>query len=357
MRADLRCGKFLQHANGGRRGKHPADAVLLDDAPPDAAVGPDGRALKHHRRHARQQRGVDDIGVAHHPADIRGAEEDAAGAAAENRRHSGRQRYGVAADVALYALGFAGSARGIQNAGDVAGFQPRHRHRRVQVLLAQAGVVHVTLHHRAHLRKPSIHQQHVPGRVAALVDSRVQQRLVGDRFSRPAPRIGGDNQRRPRVVDAGRQAVGGKAAEHHRVNSADARAGQQEDLRLGDHRHIDQHPVAAPDAERQQHRRRPVHLGVQLAKGESALLAGFRRNGDQRQRLRLALQPAVDGVVAQVSGAPAEPAGKGRIIVVQRAGKRRPPFDAAGLLRPEAAGIVNRALIIEFIRHRGLRVR
>ncbi|CAM4379214.1 hypothetical protein PLGE761_24870 [Pluralibacter gergoviae] len=280
MRADLRRGKFLQHPHGGGRGKHPADAVLLDDAPPDAAVGPDRRALKHHRRHARQQRGVDDIGVTHDPAYIRGAEEDAAGPAAENRRHGGRQRHRVAADVALHTFGPAGGAGGIQNAGDLAGLQPGDRHLCVQVLLAQEGVVHVALRHRAHLRQAAVHQQHVPRRVAALVDGRVQQRLIRNDFPRPAARIGGNNQRRARVVDARRQAVGGEAAEHHRVDSADARAGKQKDLRLGDHRHIDQHPVAAPDAERQQHRRRPVYFGVQLAKSEGALLTGLRRDGD-----------------------------------------------------------------------------
>ena len=70
-----------------------------------------------------------------------------------------------------------------------------------------------------------------------------------------------------RVVDARREARRGEAAEHDRVDGADARAGEHREHRLGNHRHVDQHAIAAADAERLQHRRDAIHLGVQLAIG------------------------------------------------------------------------------------------
>ena len=68
-----------------------------------------------------------------------------------------------------------------------------------------------------------------------------------------------------RVVDARGEARRGEAAEHHRVDRADARAGEHREHRLGDHRHVDQHAVALAHALRLEHRGEAVHLGVQLA--------------------------------------------------------------------------------------------
>jgi hypothetical protein len=50
------------------------------------------------------------------------------------------------------------------------------------------------------------------------------------------------------IVDAGGQFLGGKAAEHHRVDGPDAGAGQHGDGRLGNHGHVDDDPVALFDA-------------------------------------------------------------------------------------------------------------
>ena len=51
------------------------------------------------------------------------------------------------------------------------------------------------------------------------------------------------------VVDAGRELVGGKSAEHHRMDGAEPRAGQHRDHRLRHHRHVDDDAVALGDAE------------------------------------------------------------------------------------------------------------
>ena len=57
---------------------------------------------------------------------------------------------------------------------------------------------------------------------------------------------------------------GGEAAEHHRVHGADPRAGEHRDDRLGDHRHVDHHPVALLDPEAAQGAGERGHLLEQL---------------------------------------------------------------------------------------------
>jgi hypothetical protein len=64
-------------------------------------------------------------------------------------------------------------------------------------------------------------------------DRLVEQRLVGHDLAGAAAGVGADDRRRLRIVDAARQAHAGEAAEHHRVDRADARAGQHREHRLG----------------------------------------------------------------------------------------------------------------------------
>ena len=58
------------------------------------------------------------------------------------------------------------------------------------------------------------------------------------------------------VVDAHRQLVGREAAEHHRVDGAQAGAGEHGDDRLGHHRHVDDHAVALARRRARRARRR-----------------------------------------------------------------------------------------------------
>ena len=68
------------------------------------------------------------------------------------------------------------------------------------------------------------------------------------------------------VVDPAGQLVRREAAEHHRVDRADARAGQHRDQRLGHHRHVDDHAVAVADALAPQRAGEARHLILELAK-------------------------------------------------------------------------------------------
>ena len=59
-----------ERADGGRGGVENRDAVLLDDLPEAAFVGPVRRPFVHHHRGAGRQRAVDDVAVPGDPAAI-----------------------------------------------------------------------------------------------------------------------------------------------------------------------------------------------------------------------------------------------------------------------------------------------
>ena len=62
------------------------------------------------------------------------------------------------------------------------------------------------------------------------------------------------------IVDPGGQLRRGEPAEHHRVHRADPGAGEHGDDRLGDHRHVDHHPVAGAVTQAPQHAGEPRDL-------------------------------------------------------------------------------------------------
>ena len=103
-------------AEGGRRGEERRHVVLGDDAPEGAGVGrADRLALVEHARAAVQQRRVDDVGMADHPADVGGGPERLAGIDAVDRLHRPFQRDHVAAIVAHDAFRLAGRAGGVED--------------------------------------------------------------------------------------------------------------------------------------------------------------------------------------------------------------------------------------------------
>ncbi len=275
MIADLRRREFFQHANRGRGGKHPVNLVFLDNFPPDPAVRVRRQSFVNNSRHACQQRRVNDIGVADDPADIRCAKEYAARLAAKNGVHRGCQRHRITADVALDAFRFAGSAGGVKNARSFIGFQPRHRHSRAEMLLAQRGKIQIAPIHPRHFRQPSVHQQNVFRLMLRLRNSVIKQLFIRQDFTAPRSGIRRHNQRRSGIVNARRHAVRGKTAKDHRMDRANARAGQQGYLRFGNHRHIDQYAIATLHAQRQQHGGHSVDFIMQLAEGKCALFIGL----------------------------------------------------------------------------------
>jgi hypothetical protein len=101
---------------------------------------------------------------------------------------------------------------------------------------------------------------HLHGRAGALgrrhgLDGwAVDQRLIDDGLqlhfaAAPIRPILGDDSGALRVVDTVDESVGREAAEDHRVDRADARAGEQRDRQLGSHPHVDRDAVALLHAE------------------------------------------------------------------------------------------------------------
>ena len=75
-------------------------------------------------------------------------------------------------------------------------------------------------------------------------DRLVEQRLVLHDAAGLEPAARREDQFRFGVFDPGRQLLGGKAAEHHRMHRADPRAGQHRDHGFRHHRHIEDDAVA-----------------------------------------------------------------------------------------------------------------
>ena len=105
-------------------------------------------------------------------------------------------------------------------------------------------------------------------------DREIERGLVFDDPARLDAAARGEDDLRLGVVDPGRKLLCGEAAEHHRMNGADTRAGEHGDDRLGNHRHVDQHPVARRDPEIVEHGAERRRLVEQFAVGDGALGPG-----------------------------------------------------------------------------------
>ena len=86
-------------------------------------------------------------------------------------------------------------------------------------------------------------------RVRGLGQRRVEQRLYATMRAPSMPARGREHDPRPGVVDAHGELVRREAAEHDRVDRAEARAGQHGHERLGHHRQVEDDAIAALDAE------------------------------------------------------------------------------------------------------------
>ena len=346
---------FFQNTDRSRCREQPRDLVLRDDAPPACCIGTNRQTFVEHRRHAGDQRRIDDVRMSDDPAHVRGAKESATGAIAEQRLHRLGQRHCIAADVALHALGLAGGAGGIEDVRTVGGVEPGDRHLRIDVSCARRGVIDIAPGHGLHRRHAAIDDQCMRRFVFRQLHRFVQQRLVGNHLAAARPRIGRDDQHRLGVIDARGKTVRRKTTEDHRVDRADPCAGEHREDGLGDHRHVDQDPVAALYTERKHDRRTALDLCMQFAVGiglvDRRTVGGFRRDRDQRQCIRLFRQPAVDGVVAEIGLAADEPAGEWRMIVIEDAVERTVPVDAFSRLGPEFLRFIDRLPIIGVVIH------
>ena len=163
--------------------------------------------------------------------------------------------------------------------------------------------------------------------------------------------VGRDQHRRARVVDARGEARRREAAEHDRMDGADARAREHCEHGFGDHRHVDQHAVAtrrrlAPRASPRSAFTSSCSSRIRVR----ARLPGFGRDVDQRRLLGARRRDAGRSRCGRDS------CGRRRTISRTAAANSRAPasngvvpVDEARLVAPEGVAIVERAAV-EFAR-------
>ena len=252
----------------------------------------------------------------------------------------------VAAGGVEHALGLAGRARGVEDEQRV--LRAHFRGRAVgrgEFTLVMPPIVAAFLdmdpvfgmaddEHRFHRR--------------AVLQRLVDIGLERDQLAAAHAAVGGNDDPAVAVLDAAGQRLGRKAAKHHRMDRADPRAGKHRHGRLGDHRHVDRHPVALPGAETLQRIGEAADLLVQLAVGEPALLRRIVAFPDDRDRVAACRQVPVEAIGRDVERAIREPADAEIRFIVgagRQLGPRPDPIDPRALLAPESLGLLDRAAV------------
>ena len=246
----------------------------------------------------------------------------------------------MAAIVAHHALRAPGRSRGVE---DVERIGRLDRHAIVdragvdERVIAHLGPVVVAAGDQRRFRLRTLQDEAGVGLVLRERDRLVEQRLVGDDAARFEAAACREDHLRLGVVDAGGEFARGKAAEHDRMNGADARAGEHADRRLRHHRHIEDDAVALADAEIAQHGGEHLRLGHQAVIGDGALDPGERRIVDDRGLLAApSVDVAVDRIEAGVADAADEPAAVDSRRRVENGFGLFEPVDSCGRLGPEA---------------------
>ena len=296
----------------GGRAVEDADAVALDELPPDALVRVVGCALPHHRGCSVAERAVDDVGVTRHPADVCGAPVDVApGLQVEDVTVRGGHAGQIAAGRVQDALRLGGRARGVE---DVQGVLS------VQGLSGTLGVglgedlVVVDVAPGLYLAGGPLaaHDDDLlePGEPAHhLIDAILHRR--GLALARSA--VDGDQQLCLRELHALAHGLGGEAPEDHVVRRADARAREHRDDHLGDHRQVDANHVALGYPLCLQRARQTLHLGEQLGVGDVALLSLLAAPVKRDSITNTGLDVAIEAVVGGVQRSTHEPFIEGRV--------------------------------------------
>ena len=330
-------GGLDERTDGRRGGVEHADLVALDHFPETAGVRVSRHALKNDLGGACSQGAVGDIGVAGDPADVGRAPEDVAGADVKSPVHRQLGPQQIAAGAVLHTLGFAGRAGGVQNEQRMFGAD-------------KLGLAHGGLGSHAFVHQAVTAGNHVAGRLRALVNDDVLDRLAtahGDAFIDDGLEgqflaaaqlvVGRDHRHSAGVLNALLQALGRKAAEHHRVRGANAGAGLHGHHAFDCHGHVDDDAVALFHAHAFEHVGKLADLGVQFFVSDVGHLAVITFKDDGFLLLGGCAQMAVQAVVRGVDQAVGEPLVKRCVRLVQGLGEGLFPAEVlAGQAGPVA---------------------
>ena len=264
-------------------------------------------ALEHQRGRAVRERPVNDVAVSRNPADVGRAPVHIVFAQVEYGFVRKRCVDEIAARRVQHAFRFAGRARRVEDEQRV--FRV-HRFRRAFLGLAVDDVV-----------VPAIAPIHRDGRAGALDDQHVLhglrarrgQRLVHVRLERNAlvaanAFVRRDHDGRGAIGNAAGERVGREAAEHDRVDGADARAREHRDCCLGNHRQVDRDAIAFLHAQAAQRVAEPADPVIQLAISDARRFIRVVAFVDERRLVAALRQVTIEAVVGNVQLAVVEPA-------------------------------------------------
>nr|GEY12335.1 hypothetical protein [Tanacetum cinerariifolium] len=342
-------GAFGHHcADGGWRGVENIDLVLVDYFRHAGDVRVVRNALEQQRGRAIGQRPVDDVAVAGDPADVSGAPVNFTRAVVEHALMGQGGIQQIACSGVQHALGLAGGAGGVKDEQRLFGAHFLRRasaggHVQQRVVPDVAVTVPFDIATGALAHDDLLHAG----------SFRVGQRPVDVGLHRgflaaTQAFVSGDHHFRFAVDDATGQCFRREAAEHHRMNRTDARAGQHGDHGFGDHWHIDGHHIAAMDILAAQCVGEFADFFMQFAVGNVAALGRVVAFPDDGDRITALGQMAVETVVGNVQSAVGEPFDIDAVVVeggLFDGSKRLDPVKALGLLAPEAIGIDHRLLV------------
>ena len=207
-------------ADGGRGAVQDRDLVVLHDLPP-AIPGRGVRgALVHDPGRRVRQRPVDDVRMAGHPADVRGAPIHVIRLDVEDHLVGVARTYQITGGGVDDALRFRRRARRVQQVQELLRVD---RHGRARLGLPVHDVRPPYVATRSHRRIDRVAE---PARDQDMLDRRsagdrlVGRGLEGGRLAPPPAAVGGDQDLRLGVVDPAGKGLGRKAAEDHRVGGA-----------------------------------------------------------------------------------------------------------------------------------------
>ena len=185
-------------------------------------------------------------------------------------------------------------------------------------------------------------------------DRLVDERLVFEHL-RTLERAGSSQQQLGlRVIDADRELLRGEPSEDDRMDRAEARAREHRYDRLGDHRHVDDHRVAALKTEASKRAGQKSDFIAKLAIREGPDHSGDGAVVDERRRVAAPpLDVAIERVPAGVQPAAREPAVEGRVGLVENAVPAAVPGDRFRGAAPEGLGRFETLPIQRFVSRHG----
>ena len=277
--------------------------MLIDDLAHTRRGWPVRHPFEHQSGGAAGQRAVQQIAVAGDPADIGGAPVNIARVVIENVFKGGGRVDQIAAGGVQHPFRFTGGARGIEDEQRIFGvhldgavFGAGVRHQIAPPQIAAFLPVDFTA---------GTFQDHD---VFNAVYVRVFQRVIDvflqrDGATGAQPFIRGDHQARAGVDNASGHCLRREAAKNHRVDGADAGAGQHRHRGFRHHRHIDGDHVAFFNPEAEQHIGEAAHVRMQFTVGDVLALAGVVAFPDDGGLIAALGEVAVEAVGGEVQGA------------------------------------------------------